>query len=192
MDNKKIYWNEKWKPFEEIVINGVKHSLKYKYQVSDLARVKKITDDGKEVFLKHTNLSKYKVVAVFITSRPKQINVYIHRLLAELFLEKPSEEHIIVGHKNYDINDNSLKNLQWFTKSEHSKYFRKSPAAIKAHRQKSNYKLNEDRVRLIKKIIFDPNRKTRMKIIAKQFGISEMQLYRIKRGENWAHVQPLD
>ena len=28
-----------------------------------------------------------------------------------------------------------------------------------------------------------------MRIIAKQFGISEMQLYRIKSGENWGHVK---
>jgi len=27
-----------------------------------------------------------------------------------------------------------------------------------------------------------------MKMIAKQFGISEMQLYRIKTGENWGSV----
>ena len=42
---------------------------------------------------------------------------------------------------------------------------------------------------MIKKKIFDPQRKTRMKIIAKRFGISEMQLYRIKSGENWSSVQ---
>ena len=28
-----------------------------------------------------------------------------------------------------------------------------------------------------------------MRLIAKQFGISEMQLYRIKSGENWSHVK---
>ena len=50
-------------------------------------------------------------------------------------------------------------------------------------------KLTTTQVMRIKKMIFDPNRKTRLKIIAKQFGISEMQLYRIKSGENWGHVQ---
>ena len=42
---------------------------------------------------------------------------------------------------------------------------------------------------MIKKKIFDPNRRTRMRLIAKQFGISEMQLYRIKSGENWGSVK---
>jgi hypothetical protein len=41
----------------------------------------------------------------------------------------------------------------------------------------------------LKRKIFDPKRKSRLKIIAKQFGISEMQLYRIKSGENWGHVK---
>jgi hypothetical protein len=29
-----------------------------------------------------------------------------------------------------------------------------------------------------------------MKILARQFGVSEMQLYRIKSGENWSSVKP--
>ena len=49
-------------------------------------------------------------------------------------------------------------------------------------------KLDSTQVMRIKRMIFDPQRKTRMRIIAKQFGISEMQLYRIKTGENWASV----
>ncbi len=27
-------------------------------------------------------------------------------------------------------------------------------------------------------------------MLAKQFGISEMQVWRIKSGENWGHVEP--
>ena len=50
-------------------------------------------------------------------------------------------------------------------------------------------KLTSTQVIRIKKMINDPNRKTRLKIIAKQFGISEMQLYRIKSGENWGHIE---
>ena len=72
----------------------------------------------------------------------------------------------------------------------------KSPAVIKSfersrdhNRKRNNQKLTVTSVIRIKKMINDPNRKTRMKMIAKQFGISEMQLCRIKRGENWGTVQ---
>jgi len=42
---------------------------------------------------------------------------------------------------------------------------------------------------LLKKILLDPTRKTRMKILARQFGVSEMTLYRIKSGKNWGHIK---
>jgi predicted DNA binding protein len=42
---------------------------------------------------------------------------------------------------------------------------------------------------ILKKKLLDPNRKTRIKVLAKQFGVSEMQLYRIKSGENWGDIK---
>ena len=68
-------------------------------------------------------------------------------------------------------------------------HHKKNPELIKRKGTIKYSKLTEGRVRLRKKKIFDPNRKTRMRLIAKQFGISEMQLYRIKSGENWGHVK---
>jgi hypothetical protein len=44
------------------------------------------------------------------------------------------------------------------------------------------------KVMRIKKMLQNPNRKTRIKMIAKQFGVSEMQIFRIKSGENWGHI----
>jgi uncharacterized protein YjcR len=41
---------------------------------------------------------------------------------------------------------------------------------------------------LIKKLLAKPEQKTRLKMIAKQFGVSEMQIRRIKSGENWGHI----
>jgi predicted DNA binding protein len=60
---------------------------------------------------------------------------------------------------------------------------------VELNKKRDGAKLTESKVRLLKKKIFDPNRKTRLKMLAKQFGISEMQLYRIKSGENWGHVK---
>ena len=50
------------------------------------------------------------------------------------------------------------------------------------------HKLTVAIVKQIKKKIFSKSRTQSMKAIAEQFRISEMQLYRIKSGENWAHV----
>jgi len=50
----------------------------------------------------------------------------------------------------------------------------------------SNYKLTESKVRIIKKMVVA--KKTRLKTIAKQFGITHTQLNRIRSGENWKNV----
>jgi DNA-binding Xre family transcriptional regulator len=41
----------------------------------------------------------------------------------------------------------------------------------------------------LKKRLLDPNRKTRLKILAKQYGVTMMTLHRIKTGENWGHIK---
>lgn len=49
-------------------------------------------------------------------------------------------------------------------------------------------KLTENKVLIIKKMIAKPQRKTRMKMIARTFDISMSQLYRIKNGVQWCHL----
>lgn len=53
-------------------------------------------------------------------------------------------------------------------------------------RRTKNYKLTESKVRIIKKLLKNDN--NRLKMIAKQFGITHTQLNRIRSGENWKHV----
>ena len=50
-------------------------------------------------------------------------------------------------------------------------------------------KLTVTKVMLIKKLLAKPEQTTRLKMIAKQFGVSEMQIRRIKTGENWSQVK---
>jgi len=38
-------------------------------------------------------------------------------------------------------------------------------------------------------MIWDPKRKLSLKKIAEKFGVSEMQIYRIKTGQFWFHVR---
>ena len=57
-------------------------------------------------------------------------------------------------------------------------------------RQATTYsKLTYAQAVILKKKLLDPNRKTRIRVLAKQFGVSEMQLYRIKSGENWGDIK---
>jgi hypothetical protein len=49
-----------------------------------------------------------------------------------------------------------------------------------------NQKLKESQVKMIKKKL--QAGKSTLKTIAQQFGITDMQVHRIKTGENWSHV----
>ena len=116
----------------------------------------------------------------------KSTSRYIHKLVAEHFLDRKEEDEHVV-HKNYEKLDNHFHNLLWVTKKERIQHQNANPKFADPASRITQNKLTEDRVRIIKKKLLDPNRKTRLKIIAKQFGVSEMQLHRIRTGENWGH-----
>lgn len=189
----RFYASEKWKEFK------VHRSLKLRYAISNYGRLLSFTnkfEDGK--LLKGGTIEGYKTFPYKIRTKDKVKGktLFIHKLVAEHFLTRKSDDHIFVLHLDRYRSNNSTGNLKWATKEEKLKHYKTSPFVIAARKkliqhniQRDGHKLTSTKVMLLKKKIFDPKRKTRMKIIAKQFGISEMQLYRIKSGENWGHIK---
>ena len=185
----KSYPNEEWRK-----IDLPPESLKLSYAVSNHGRLasfdKDLHEDGR--LLKGGNLGGYPT----FVCRPfgKSKTMYTHKLVAEKFLKKETDDQTFVLHLDYNKKNNFFKNLKWASKREMELHQQKNPNVIESRKKRKNnltkgHKLTSTDVIRIKKKIFDPNRKTRLKIIAKQFGISEMQLYRIKSGENWSHIK---
>ena len=118
--------------------------------------------------------------------------LYIHREIARLFLPKPSSKAKYVIHVNHNKLDNSVKNLKWATLEEMIQHQQKSPAKIAYKKVQANrnvgLKLNANQVKSIKKMLDDSRRKLTIKKLAEKFGVSEMTMYRIKSGENWARI----
>lgn len=56
--------------------------------------------------------------------------VYIHKLVATLFLKRPRLEHKYVIHLNYDREDNNIANLKWVTIKELSQHKEFIPGII--------------------------------------------------------------
>ena len=108
----------------------------------------------------------------------------VHRLVAILFIPKRDDQKFIIHIDHTKVNNNVL-NLQWANQDEknshHQEYYKKSGPRWS--------KISETKVRIIKRMLNDPTKKTRIKMIARQFGVSEMQIYRIKSGENWGYVK---
>ena len=108
----------------------------------------------------------------------------------------PTEDQTYLLHIDFVKDNDNATNLKWGTKDEFRDHFMSSPLyedgiekSKKTRQKMDGNKLSTTDVMRIKKMLANPNRKTRLRLIAKQFGISEMQLYRIKSGENWGHVE---
>jgi len=160
------------------------------YKISNYGRVLKLKYNPDGELFNPSLLNGYPVFSA-IKKNKKSALVYIHRAVAELFLDNPENKPYVI-HLDHKKDNNHVDNLKFVSRKELTKHNLLNPAVI-ASKERTKHtpkysKLTAGRVRLIKQKIFDPNRKTRMRIIAKQFGISEMQLYRIKSGENWGHI----
>jgi len=179
---------ETWKPLQ---FSGWKH-LRKKYALSSHGRIasfnENIESDGK--LLQGSLTTGYKTLNLH---RPGDNGtLYIHREIARLFLPKPSSKAKYVIHMNHNKLDNSVKNLKWATLEEMISHQQKSPAKIAYKKVQANrnvgLKLNATQVKSIKKMLDDSKRKLTIKKLAEKFGVSEMTMYRIKSGENWARV----
>lgn len=182
--------------FEEIELDG---KLKFRYAISNFGRLISFTEkfeDGRIV--KGTMTEGYRIFRYKIRQGDKiaHKHKFFYRLVAEYFLEKTSDEQTYVLHLDHNLTNDFVNNLKWATRQEMLEHQHTSPRVQKSRKQfveaskkREGPKLTTTQVMHIKKILARPDRKTRMKIIAKQFGISEMHLYRIKTGENWGRVQ---
>ena len=118
----------------------------------------------------------------------------VHRLVAMYFIDKPSEEHTVVAHIDFEKQNNKFTNLKWMTLKENYVHQKNSPYVIKEKEGRINKrndsskasKLTVTRVMLLKKLL---NEGKPIKTLVKQFKISETQIFRIKRGENWADIE---
>ena len=189
----RFYPNEE---FKEIEIN---ESLQFRYAISNKGRLVSFTDEIQNGRLLKGGLSDgYPTFRFKIRQGDKIVNKYLflYKLVAQYFIPKQSEEQTYVLHLDYIRNNDDVNNLRWATRDEMIAHSRKSPHVIQAkknlieHNIKSDgRKLTTTKVMLIKKILARPEQKTRLKMIAKQFGVSEMQIRRIASGENWGHVK---
>ncbi|GGF08562.1 NUMOD4 motif-containing protein [Chishuiella changwenlii] len=180
---------------------NLKGDLRNNYAISNFGNLVSFTscieENGK--LLKGSYVNGYRILRYSYrdeNGEKKYSQNLIYHLVAEQFLPPPTEDQTYLLHVNHVKDYDHVDNLKWATKDEFRDHFMSSPLYEEGKKKSRETRQKMDGTKLtttdvirIKKMIANPNRKTRLKLIAKQFGISEMQLYRIKSGENWGHLK---
>jgi hypothetical protein len=111
----------------------------------------------------------------------------IHTLVATHFCNKPSPAHTIIGHLDYNKLNNRSFNLKWMTPDENYKHQRRSPLATTLKEEGNGMsKLTVIQVKLIKKLLLEGKP---VKTLSKNFKVTDTQIKRIMKGENWKNVK---
>lgn len=186
----KNYWDEQWK---SVKFDGLHREEKY--EVSNYGRIRRWDKKSEEWKInKPANVNGYAYFSFRADpdeSQRRRITKSVHRLVAEIFCERPSEKHDNVIHLDFNKWNNHFQNLKWATRQELFDHSQKSPnTKLAIERRKgeiTNSKLTETEVIRLKKKL--KRGKNPLYKIAREFGITHTQLNRIRRGENWGHIK---
>ncbi len=186
-DNTKVksHWNERWRK-----VNTKYPTKTCDYYISDYGRAKSVDKiTGKENLLKGSILKTtgHRSLNLRLKENKNQ-HIYIHKFVAEQFIEKDSEDQCFAVHIDGNKKNNHWSNIAWKNRKELVAFQIEQGVFKKENRKKpSNEKMSDEKVLLLLKRIKEG--KTKKKILAKSFGITPMQLNRIERGENWGHIR---
>ena len=183
MSNKKEIW-------KAISIDGKKPTVPY--MISNHGRFGVLTDGKVEVRQFKPTAGNYRYNT---RQNGKNKAIFLYKEVAKAFLKKPSPRYKFIIHKDHNYLNDHIDNLKWSTHEEHRAHTSQSPRSILARQKKAITKsthskvLSEKNVIALKKMIWDPKRKLSFSKLAEKFGVSEMQIYRIKSGEFWYHIK---
>lgn len=98
------------------------------YLISNFGRVRSLKLKKDIIMSLCDHYRGYKVVWLYAI--PKKKKFFVHRLVAEAFLENPEEKRV-VNHKDSNKKNNALTNLEWMTHSENTGYYYENkPVAV--------------------------------------------------------------
>jgi len=158
-----------------------------KYMISDYGRVKSFSTNPEGKILKQSSTKGFKSVCVRINGKRK--TVLVHKLTAMAFVPKGPHDDMVV-HLDWNKGNNYYRNLQWVNRKNGydrilSRLHQRN-REIPRKRKVTNSKLGKQDIELLKSML---ERGVKQKVIAQLFCISEMQVTRIKKGENWGQIK---
>lgn len=176
---------------ENLQQQGFKLARRLKKQLADNESKRTISETREALESFRKNLSKK--FQNDLKERTINYHSLIHRLVAQYFLPPPKNGQTLVAHLDFNKLNNRAANLKWMSPEENYEHQKKSPYVIKDKqlrkvRQQTNpnrAKLTVTKVMLLKKLL---NEGKPMKQLVKLFKVTDTQIIRIRRGENWSNV----
>lgn len=169
----------------------IKTSRKKDHQLSNIAELR----EERDLLIQ----KRKKLNQQIDKKRCIHVAVLKHKAVAELFLDPPADQHKeFLIHKDFDKENNHMDNLAWASQEELNARAKKHPKNVLYAFKKQfmdlkptagNAKLSEADVLAIKKRL---KKGDTLRKLAKRFHVTDMQIYRIKTGENWGHVKLLE
>ncbi len=169
--------------------------IKFERKIDQIEMYGESKADIKEarIHLRGLRETQRQKVAEDLKNRATNFHWLIHRLVANTFLKPPTLDQTIVSHLDYNKINNKASNLKWMTRAENLAHQKGSPNVIAELENRRETvrknggvtKLTVTKVMLLKKLI---NEGKDIKALVKQFKVTDTQILRIKRGENWSDI----
>jgi hypothetical protein len=169
-----------------------------RYLVSNLGRVRSrpwFRDNGNGGYVQQGRIHKPNLIGAGYPSvnlrHPNKgpCRLYVHRLVAEMFVLGRDEAHNEINHVDGDKTNNRADNLQWCTRGENlSHAHRLGLKVAKARRGEENHwsRLTEDEVREIRRLYATGN--WRQVDLGAKFRTPQTNISAIVRRKNWTHI----
>lgn len=134
-------------------------------------------DEQGNAYNKRGRKLKYTFISNKETMMIKKRRWRVNKIIAELFVDNP-QNHPYVEHKNGDPHDLHKDNLEWVLKPR-----RKSLKGV----DHFNARMNEDQVRLVRKLLAEG--KLKQWEIALEVGCTQSRVTEIKQGKAYSDVK---
>ena len=178
----KSHWNERW-----AIVPTKTKTKKCDYYFSDYGRLKSVNKlTGEEKLLKGSKMKQGFMQLNLKLQDDVRQGFYVHKLVAEEFCKRKKGQDFVIHQDGNKLN-NHYENLVWGDRKDMTQH--QIDMGVYLHKNRkmpSHCKMTETKVRLLKKRLREG--RTKRKILAKNFGITETQVRRIEKGENWGHV----
>jgi|GEM_PF-1923780 len=176
--------NEVWKKMEL--------PTRCNYEISNYGRIKSFANSEEGIIIKGKMHGGYIMFDYLDQNAGKKKHELVHRIVALHFIGAPTEAKKNVIHLDGNKANNRVENLQYMSMKETGSHFVNNEEILEmnAKRQQKRtkgQKLTLTQVEIIRKMLSNPNNKTKRSVIAKRFDISEMTLYRIQNGDLWGN-----